>query len=83
MDTIHWYENRIVGSVGTTAALPQITDGLAISERGFLCVISLGQAMRFVTESGAFNYLANQSTAGKHDFETVRCTGPRPERPLH
>ena len=83
VDVIDWYENRVIGSPGTKTALPGISAGLTISERGFLCVISLGQAMRFVTESDAGDYLAHNRTADKHDFETVRCTGPRPELPLH
>ena len=84
MDTIHWCENRIVGSVGTQSPLPDNAFGGRNSRKQVHLHCLIGGAMRFATASDAFHYLADQSMARGHQFETVRCTGaPRPDRPLH
>ncbi len=71
-----WYELRVVGSAGTSAAIAAVTDdGIAVGESGRLCALSSGGARRFESREQALDYLGKIKVSGDYQFEAVRCDG--------
>jgi hypothetical protein len=69
-----WYELRVLGSAGTSAAITAgAQDGIAVGENGRLCALSSGGARRFASEEQALEYLAKIKVSGDYQFEAVRC----------
>jgi hypothetical protein len=74
MNPDEWYELRVLGSAGTSAALTgRATDGIAVGENGRLCALSSGGARRFESKQQALDYLGKIKVSGDYQFEAVRC----------
>lgn len=79
MASIHWFELRVAGSVGTRAgAATGIKEGIAVSEEGRLCSVASGQARRFQSERQAVEYLGKLKVSGDYHFEAVLCNAEAP-----
>ena len=72
MNSDEWYELRVLGSAGTTAAIAA-GDGIAVGESGRLCALSSGGARRFESRQQALEYLGRIKVSGDYQFEVVRC----------
>jgi len=69
-----WYELRVLGSAGTSAAITaRAHDGIAVGEGGRLCALSSGGARRFESRQQALEYLGKVKVSGDYQFEAVRC----------
>jgi hypothetical protein len=69
-----WYELRVLGSAGTSAAITVGTqDGIAVGENGRLCALSSSGARRFESRQQALEYLGKIKLSGDYQFEAVRC----------
>jgi len=74
MNPDEWYELRVLGSAGTSAArAARATDGIAVGENGRLCALSSGGARRFESKQQALDYLDKIKVSGDYQFEAVRC----------
>jgi hypothetical protein len=74
MNPGEWYELRVLGSAGTSAApAAEATDGIAVGENGRLCALSSGGARRFESKQQALDYLDKIKVSGDYQFEAVRC----------
>jgi hypothetical protein len=69
-----WYELRVLGSAGTSAAITAAADdGIAVGVNGRLCALSSGGARRFESRQQALEYLGKIKVSGDYQFEAVRC----------
>jgi hypothetical protein len=69
-----WYELRVTGSAGTSAAIATGTDeGIAVGENGRLCSLTSGTARRFESKQLAIDYLDRIKVSGDYQFEVVLC----------
>jgi hypothetical protein len=69
-----WYELRVLGSAGTSAAAAAgASNGIAVGENGRLCALSSGSARRFESQQQALEYLGRIKVSGDYQFEAVRC----------
>ena len=67
-----WYELRVTGSAGTSAATGT-QEGIAVGENGRLCSLTSGGARRFESQQQALEYLGKIKVSGDYQFEAVRC----------
>lgn len=67
-----WYELRVLGSAGTSAAIAA-EDGIAVGESGRLCALSSGGARQFESRQQALEYLGKIKVSGDYQFEVVHC----------
>ena len=67
-----WFELRVTGSAGTSAA-SGAQEGIAVGENGRLCSLSSGCARRFESKQQALDYLGKIKVSGDYQFEPVLC----------
>lgn len=72
MAETQWYELRVLGSAGTSAA-SDIHEGIALSETGRLCPVSSGLAKKFDSDQEAIDFLSKTTVPGLYPFEPVLC----------
>lgn len=69
-----WYELRVTGSAGTSAAASTSSqEGIAVGENGRLCSLTSGGARRFDSQQLALEYLGKIKVSGDYQFEAVLC----------
>jgi hypothetical protein len=68
-----WYELRVLGSAGTSAATTAEAYGIAVGENGRLCSLTSGGARRFESREEALNYLGKFKVTEHYQFEVVLC----------